>query len=343
MSNLGPMGGPRRITTPTPPSGETIGRYGTYSEAQRAVDFLSDEHFPVQNVTIVGTGLQMVERVTGRLTYGRAAGAGAASGAWFGLLIGLMLSVFGPGGSGALLTGILVGAGFGMLFGVISYALTGGRRDFTSSSQIVASEYTVLCLPQLAGQAREVLSRLPNGLGRDSGTPSGQSRGVRPTRRSARGARRPAAPSRTCRRRSPAPVLPPSRRPRRPSTRPPSPSRSTTCPARRTPRRWRRRVVSGAPPRPPAPRRGREEEERSGADPRTPHGHGDRRPRGGRRSPSSQRRRVSAGTPSRPRPRRACGGGRRTGSRPRRPSRARRPRCGRRCRAAPPAPARPRS
>ncbi|WP_380170187.1 general stress protein [Kineococcus sp. DHX-1] len=175
MSNLGPMGGPRRITTPTPPSGDTIGRYGTYSEAQRAVDFLSDEHFPVQNVTIVGTGLQMVERVTGRLTYGRAAGAGAASGAWFGLLIGLMLSVFGPGGSGALLTGILVGAGFGMLFGVISYALTGGRRDFTSSSQIVASEYTVLCLPQLAGQAREVLSRLPNGLGRDSGTPSGQS------------------------------------------------------------------------------------------------------------------------------------------------------------------------
>jgi hypothetical protein len=179
MSNLGPMGGRQQVTTPTPPSGDAIGRYATYSEAQRAVDFLSDEHFPVQNVTIVGNGLQMVERVTGRLTYGRAAGAGAASGAWFGLLIGLMLSVFGGGGSGALLTGILVGAGFGMLFGVISYALTGGRRDFTSSSQIVASEYTVLCLPQLAGQAREVLSRLPNGLGRGTGPdfskPSGPS------------------------------------------------------------------------------------------------------------------------------------------------------------------------
>ncbi|WP_432543594.1 YflT domain-containing protein [Kineococcus sp. SYSU DK002] len=170
MSNLGPMGGPQRISTPTPPSGEAIGRYATYSEAQRAVDFLSDEHFPVQNVTIVGNGLQMVERVTGRLTYGRAAGAGAVSGAWFGLLIGLMLSVFGSGGTGALLTGLLIGAGFGMLFGVISYALTGGRRDFTSSSQIVASEYTVLCLPQMAAQAREVLSRLPNGLGRGTGT-----------------------------------------------------------------------------------------------------------------------------------------------------------------------------
>ncbi|PRY15142.1 general stress protein [Kineococcus rhizosphaerae] len=172
MSNLGPMG-PQRISTPTPPQGEAIGRYDTYSEAQRAVDFLSDEHFPVQNVTIVGNGLQMVERVTGRLTYGRAAGAGAASGAWFGLLIGLMLSVFGPGGTGALVTGILVGAGFGMLFGVISYALTGGRRDFTSSSQIVASQYTVLCLPQLAGQARDVLSRLPNGLGKGTGPAAG--------------------------------------------------------------------------------------------------------------------------------------------------------------------------
>jgi len=165
MSNLGPFSGPQQ-RVPMPPQGEAIGRYATYAEAQRAVDFLSDEQFPVQNVTIVGTGLMMVERVTGRLTYGRAAGAGAASGAWFGLLIGLMISVFGSGGTPGLLVGLLVGAGFGMLFGVISYALTGGRRDFTSASQIVAGEYTVLCLPQMAGQARQVLSKLPNGLGR---------------------------------------------------------------------------------------------------------------------------------------------------------------------------------
>ena len=169
MSNLGPMNGRQRVTTPMPPQGEPIGRYATYAEAQRAVDFLSDEHFPVQNVTIVGNGLQMVERVTGRLTYARAAGAGAASGAWFGLLVGLMLSVFGSGGSWGLLTGLVIGAGFGMLFGVISYALTGGRRDFTSASQIVASEYTVLCMPQLVGQARETLSKLPNGFGREQG------------------------------------------------------------------------------------------------------------------------------------------------------------------------------
>ncbi|WP_432564614.1 YflT domain-containing protein [Kineococcus sp. SYSU DK003] len=224
MSNLGPMGGPQRISTPTPPSGEAIGRYATYSEAQRAVDFLSDEHFPVQNVTIVGNGLQMVERVTGRLTYGRAAGAGAASGAWFGLLIGLMLSVFGGGGTGALLTGVLVGAGFGMLFGVISYALTGGRRDFTSSSQIVASEYTVLCLPQLAGQAREVLSRLPNGLGRGTGPAAGGSQGSAPWGAPDPGARPWGPPAQQPPSAPPSGYLPPPQPGTGPADQPPPPS-----------------------------------------------------------------------------------------------------------------------
>lgn len=68
MSNLGPMGRQRQPGLPTPPRGEPIARYGTYLEAQRAVDFLSDNHFPVQFVTIVGSGLRMVERVTGRLS-----------------------------------------------------------------------------------------------------------------------------------------------------------------------------------------------------------------------------------------------------------------------------------
>ena len=137
MSNFGPLPGQAQSRIPMPPRGEPIARYETYLEAQRAVDFLSDNHFPVQSVTIVGTGLQMVERVTGRLTYPRVALAGALSGAWFGLFVGLVLSLFG-GTDAALLAAPLFGAAFGVLFGVISYALTGGRRDFTSTSQIVA-------------------------------------------------------------------------------------------------------------------------------------------------------------------------------------------------------------
>lgn len=169
MSNLGPLAGQQPGRMPMPPKGDPIARYDTYLEAQRAVDYLSDNHFPVQSVTIVGTGLQMVERVTGRLTYPRVALAGAASGAWFGLIFGIVLSLFG-GTEGAVLAGPLFGAAAGVLFGIFSYSLTRGRRDFTSASQIVASEYVVLCLAEQAGAARQLLRQLPGGIGRDGGT-----------------------------------------------------------------------------------------------------------------------------------------------------------------------------
>ena len=42
---------------PTPPKGWPVGSYPTYAEAQRAVDYLSDQQFPVQQVTIVGVDL----------------------------------------------------------------------------------------------------------------------------------------------------------------------------------------------------------------------------------------------------------------------------------------------
>ena len=40
-----------------PPTGLPVGTFDTYEQAQRAVDFLSDSHFPVENVTIVGNEL----------------------------------------------------------------------------------------------------------------------------------------------------------------------------------------------------------------------------------------------------------------------------------------------
>jgi len=148
---------------PTPPTGVPVGSYETYEQAQRAVDFLSDEHFPVQNVTIVGNGLRMVERVTGRLTQGRAAATGAAGGAWWGLFIGVVLMIFSTSEANEVLLLLLTtisGAVFGAIFGIIGYALTGGRRDFTSQSSVVATSYEVLCQYQHAEEARAVLARL---------------------------------------------------------------------------------------------------------------------------------------------------------------------------------------
>ncbi len=155
----------RAPAVPTLPKGEQIAAYPTYLEAQAAVDHLSDKAFPVQNVTIVGTDLRMVERVTGRLTYSRVALAGLASGAWFGLFVGLLLSLFSGSDTAALpiFPAIAIGAAFGILFSVISYSLTGGKRDFTSSSQIVASSYALLCASEHAHKARGLLAELPGG------------------------------------------------------------------------------------------------------------------------------------------------------------------------------------
>ena len=145
------------------PRGQVVGTYDTYVEAQRAVDFLSDEQFPVQHVSIVGSDLKMVENVLGRLTRGRAAMAGAASGAWFGLFVGVLLSLFASkdtNGFGLVVVALLYGSVFGAIFGFVGHALSGGKRDFTSRSKIVASSYDVHCAWAEADKAREVLARM---------------------------------------------------------------------------------------------------------------------------------------------------------------------------------------
>jgi hypothetical protein len=145
------------------PRGQVVGTYDTYVEAQRAVDFLSDEQFPVQNVSIVGSDLKMVEKVTGRLTRGRATAGGAASGAWFGLFVGVLLSLFADSGTNAfalIVSALLYGAVFGAIFGFVGHAMSGGKRDFTSRSKIASSRYELVCVWAEADKAREVLARM---------------------------------------------------------------------------------------------------------------------------------------------------------------------------------------
>ena len=145
-----------------PLGGVQVGSYDSYEQAQAAVDYLSDQKFAVENVTIIGTDLRMIEKVTGRLTRGRATGAGAAGGAWWGLFVGLLLGIFAPDGGqwvSSVLAGLLIGVVFGALFGAMGFAATRGKRDFTSTSKIVAARYDVMCAPPQAEQAREILAR----------------------------------------------------------------------------------------------------------------------------------------------------------------------------------------
>src|SRR5882724_7908336 len=92
---------------PTMPNGWPIGSYDTYAEAQRAVDYLADSKFTVQDVTIVGVEPMLVERVSGRLSWGKVLGTAAASSAWMGLFVGLLLSLFTVGPAfGPILLGL---------------------------------------------------------------------------------------------------------------------------------------------------------------------------------------------------------------------------------------------
>ena len=141
---------------------QSLGVYDKYEDAQKAVDFLSDHQFPVENCMIVGTELKQVERVTGRLTTGRVALGGLLSGVWMGLFIGLIFSFFGTGSAVAvILSTVVIGALFGIVWALAGYAATRGRRDFSSVSRIVATRYEVLVEHKLAAQGRGLLAQLP--------------------------------------------------------------------------------------------------------------------------------------------------------------------------------------
>lgn len=151
-----------REPLPYRPHGLVVASYSTYLDAQVAVDHLSDRGFPVKQVAIVGSDLRLVEQVTGRLTRGRAVVATTASGAWFGLFVGLLIGLFaGDGTFGAwaeiVLAAAVIGAIWGALLGLVGYASTGGRRDFSSRSGVVAERYDVVVHGQGIDEARATL------------------------------------------------------------------------------------------------------------------------------------------------------------------------------------------
>ena len=155
-----PGASPLRLEFP-----QSLAVYDEYAAAQKAVDFLSDQKFPVEHLMIVGTDLKRVERITGRLTTGRVAVGGVLSGLWLGLFVGLIFSFFVDENILAMIVStMLLGALFGVVWALIGYALTRGQRDFSSVTQVVATRYEVLVEHKVAAQARELLAQLPGAM-----------------------------------------------------------------------------------------------------------------------------------------------------------------------------------
>ncbi|MDQ0578370.1 general stress protein [Streptomyces rishiriensis] len=161
----------------------TIASYTTYQEAERAVDHLSDQGFPVERTAIIGQDVRLVEQVTGRMGHGEAALHGAASGALPGALIGWifgLLNWLDPVVSGLLLAlyGLVFGALVGALLGLLAHAAQQGRRDFASVSFMQPSRYDVVADDAVADEAARLLAELPSEAG--TGTRSGTRKSNRP-------------------------------------------------------------------------------------------------------------------------------------------------------------------
>lgn len=131
----------------------------SYSEAQHIVDTLSDADFPVENVRIVGLGLESVEQVTGRKTTWTAAWQGALYGAWMGVFFGLLFLFFAPVVAWrVLLTAVALGLLFGGIAGAFEHGIQRGRRDFSSFATTRASRYEIHIVAGLVDDASRILN-----------------------------------------------------------------------------------------------------------------------------------------------------------------------------------------
>jgi hypothetical protein len=149
-------------TTPMP-TGVVIASYDTYAQAQRAVDYLADNAFPVDKLTIVGNDLHLVEVVTGRLTWPKVLLGGAASGAWIGLFVGLLIGLFANDTASwfvSLFGGLVLGIAWGVALAAVAYASTRGQRDFSSVPGLSATQFDIVATLDVADRAREALTAM---------------------------------------------------------------------------------------------------------------------------------------------------------------------------------------
>lgn len=150
MSQTNRFGGRRSDAAFRIPDGETLATFPGYLEAQALVNSLVTQGVPAQALSIVGADVTLVERITGKIGYGRAALSSAMSGSWLGVLAGLVFVIISPTDViTPIVGGLFIGAGVGMVVGMLIFTFSKGpQRHYRSMQQVIAQSYRVVVEPQ---------------------------------------------------------------------------------------------------------------------------------------------------------------------------------------------------
>ncbi|WP_072313888.1 general stress protein [Agrococcus sp. Marseille-P2731] len=141
------------------PKGVVVASFETYDQAQAAVAKVSSSDTELAGLAIIGNDLKLVERIVGRLTWGKVAMRGALRGLGFGAFLGLMFLVFVPEAIGSVLVFPLLGLAFGILLGVVQHSIVRRKRDFASTQQVLATRYDVVAPQEISGRAMQIIGQ----------------------------------------------------------------------------------------------------------------------------------------------------------------------------------------
>ena len=141
--------------TETTQQTHVVGVYDSFEDAEQAVEKLRDEGISLEDVSIIGQGLQSETKVNGFVTTGDIAKQGAGTGALFGSLLGLLSGAaflfvpgFGPlvvlGPLAAALTGAGEGAIAGGVIGAIFGKFISKQHIPKLEQQVKAGKYVVV-------------------------------------------------------------------------------------------------------------------------------------------------------------------------------------------------------
>jgi hypothetical protein len=148
------------------PARRVVASYADHRDAEKAVDYLADNRFPVEHVAIIGRELELVQQVTGRLTALDAAARGALTGAVTGLLIGWLFAIFtwfDPriASGWLIIDGLWFGTLVGTVMGLVMYLMTKSRRRFEAVSTMQPAYFDIAVDDMYANDAARMLRGFP--------------------------------------------------------------------------------------------------------------------------------------------------------------------------------------